>query len=388
MSKVRMLLAQTLEPDDAERSVREILAQLDLGKNQRRYSVGLVHCNQAFVESGALKAVCDRLPFPVLGYNTLLHSTSLGLVDSMLMTAAVLTSDTVKFATGLSAPMGSDMRGPAASMYVETENLLRARPALGLVFAPNLEGVASGEIMTEALDEISDGVPFFGGQPADFTTCMRDPRVIYNGEAYPDRAGIVLVEGDLKPRFHVFPVEAHRRIRQMAIVTESDANVVKQVNGMPVLEFMEQLGLCFEGQLAGTQTIPLFIDRADGAPPTVRAVQSQTPEGWLVLCGNAPVDSTLGIGAIDQEHIINGIKRVTFLTRVSSPDVFLLYSCLSRNIVLGFNYTAEAEALREELDGRVPYVFAYTSGEICPLPSKDGRWRNEFHNMSLITVTF
>ncbi|MDR1081201.1 MAG: FIST C-terminal domain-containing protein [Deltaproteobacteria bacterium] len=388
MSRMKMLIAHTLEPDDVERSVKEILGQLDLARNQRKNSVGLVHCNQAYVESGALKAVCDRLPFPVLGYNTFLHSSSLGLVDSMLMTLAVLTSDTVKFATGLSSPMTRDVRRPAASMYVETENLLRARPAMGLVFAPNIPLVASGEIMTEALDEISDGVPFFGGQPADFTTYMRSPSVIHNGAAYPDRAGLVLIEGDIRPRFHVFPVAAHRRIRQMAIVTESEANVVKQVNGMPAMEFMEQLGLCFEGQLTGAHTIPLFIDRCDGTPPTVRAILSQTPEGWLVLCGRVPVDSTLGIGAMNQEHILDGVKRITFLTRTWVPDVFFLYSCLSRNIVLGFNYAIEAEAVREELNGHVPYVFSYCSGEICPLPSKDGRWRNGFHNMSLVTVNF
>ncbi|MDR1040908.1 MAG: FIST C-terminal domain-containing protein [Deltaproteobacteria bacterium] len=388
MSKVRMLIAQTLEPDDVDRSVGEILGQLNLPKNLRQSSVGIVHCNQAFVESGALKAVCDRLPFPVLGYNTLLHSSSLGLVDSMLMTATVLTSDTVKFAAGLSGPMGRDMLGPTAAMYVETENLLRSRPVMGLVFAPNLPGSASGEILTEALDEISDGVPLFGGQPADFTTHMRNPRVIYNGDTYTDRAGIVLVEGDLKPRFHVFPVSAQRRIRQMAIITESDGNIVKQVNGMPVLEFMEQLGLCFEGRLAATHTIPLFIDRHDGAPPFVRAILAQTPEGWLILCGRAPVDSTLGIGAMDQAHIIDGVKQVTAATRLASPDVFILYSCLSRNIVLGFNYAAEAEALREELNGRIPYVFAYASGEICPIRTREGKWRNEFHNMSLIAVTF
>jgi hypothetical protein len=383
-----MLLSQTLEPDDVDRSVDDILGQLDLVRCQLRYSVGIVHCNQAFVESGAMKAVCDRLPFPTLGYNTYLHSTSLGLLANMLMTVTVLTSDTVKFAAGLSAPMSESIAAPAASLYVETENLLRARPAMGLTFAPNLEGVASGELLTETLDNVSDGVPFFGGQPADFTTFMRSPRVLFNGEAFPDRAGIVLVEGNVKPRFHVFPVDASKRIRQKAIITESEGNIVKQVNGMPVLEFMESLGLCFEGRVTGTHTIPLFIDRWDGSTPMVRAIQSQTPEGWLVLCGKAPVESTLGIGAIDQRHILEGVRRVSLRMKVLSPDVFVLYSCLSRNIVLGFNYAAEAEAVRQELAGQVPYIFAYTSGEICPLPLKDGRWRNEYHNMSLVTFSF
>jgi hypothetical protein len=383
-----MLIAQTSDPDDTGNAVREILAQLDLSRNQMRHSMGLVHCHNAFVESGALKAVCARLPFPVLGYNTYLHSSSLGAIENMLMTATVLTSDTVKFSAGLSSPIHDDVRGPTAAMYVETENLLRGRPAMGIIFPPKLTGLATGEILTEALDEVSDGVPFFGGQPADYTTYLRDPKVFFNGEDYHDRAAMVLIEGDVRPRFHVFPVSAEKRIRQKAIITASERNVVKEVNGMPVLDFMESLGLCFEGKMAGTTTIPLFLDRWDGSPPTVRSILAQTPEGWLILSGRAPIDSTLGIGAMDETHILEGVRRVTSLARLSRPEVFVLYSCLSRNVSLGFNYKSEAEAVRLGLDGNAPYLFAYTSGEICPVMLKDGKWHNEYHNMSLVTFSF
>jgi hypothetical protein len=385
-----MLLAQTLEPDDAEYAVREILGQLDLPRNLRRHSAGVVHCNQAFVESGALKALCDRLPFPVLGFNTYLHASSLGLVDSMLMSAAVLTSDTVSFAAGLSAPMAPDMRGAAASMYVETENRLGARPAAGLVYGPILPGLASGEILTAAIDEASDGVPLFGGLPADFTSVMRDPRVIFNGEAYRDRAGIILVQGEVSPRFRVYPVSAHRMIRQKAIITGARGNIVTRVNDMPVVEFMESLGLCFEGRVTGPITIPIFISGSgEGAEPVIRVILDQTAEGALILSGDAPVDSTLGLGAIDERHILGGIRHAAGLMRGFPPDVSLLYSCLSRNVVLGFSYTAEADLLRRELEGiAAPYVFSYVGGEICPVPGADGKLVNRFHNMALATFSF
>jgi hypothetical protein len=83
----------------------------------------------------------------------------------------------------------------------------------------------------------------------------------------------------------------------------------------------------------------------------VRAVQFQTPEGWLVLCGKAPVDSTLGLGGIDQQHILDGARHISVLMKIMNPELFFLYSCLSRNIDLGFNYTAEAEAVQEEVAG-------------------------------------
>jgi hypothetical protein len=157
---------------------------------------------------------------------------------------------------------------------------------------------------------------------------------------------------------------------------------------MPVLEFMESLGLCWGGQITGTHSIPLFLDRNDGRPPIVRTIQSQTPDGHIILCGNAPVDTTLGFGAMDQKHILESVRRVSILMKLLTPDVFCLYSCISRNIALGLNYTAEAEAVRRDLEGMVPYLFAYSSGEICPIMLKDGKWHNEFHNMSLVTANF
>ncbi|MDR2461137.1 MAG: FIST C-terminal domain-containing protein [Deltaproteobacteria bacterium] len=387
---INMLLAHTLEVDDKDLALRDILLQLDLPHCQKNHSVGIIHCTHPFIESGVVQAICERLPFPVLGINTLLHSSALGLVDNMLLTITVFTSDDIKFATGLSAPLEAkgNLKANIADIYVETENLMSSRPSLGLVFGPSLTYCAMGEILVEVLNEVSDGVPFFGALAADYSTYIRHPRIIYNGKTYNDRLGIILMEGKLSPRFCVYPVSDKKTIRQKAIVTDSEGNLIRKVNGMPVLEFLESLGLCWAGQISGTHTIPLFLDRNDGQPPIVRTIQSQTPDGGIILCGNAPVDTTLGFGAMDIKHILESVRRVSILMKLLNPDVFYLYSCISRNIALGLNYTAEMEAVHHDLEGLVPYLFSYSSGEICPLIQKDGRWHNEFHNMSLVTANF
>jgi hypothetical protein len=385
---IDMLLAQTLEVDEKEVALRDILLQLDLRRHQKKHSVGILHCNHSYIESGVVKAVCERLPFPVVGMNTLLHSSSLGLIDNVLLTLCVLTSDEVKFATGLSEPLSGDLRSAAADAYVETENLLSSRPAMGLVFGPSMTNCAVGELLVEILNEVSDEVPFFGALAADYSTFIRHPRTIFNGGAFEDRLALVLLEGNLSPRFFVYPVSDQKAIRQKAIVTDSDKNIVKKVNGMPAMEFLESLGLSWAGHIAGTHCIPIFLDRNDGHIPIVRSILTQTPEGHIVLCGNAPVDSTLGFGAIDQKHILDTVKRVSILMKLLTPDVFCLYSCISRNIALGLNYTAEVEAVHRDLEGLVPYLFCYSNGEICPTAMKDGKWRNEFHSMSLVAANF
>jgi hypothetical protein len=183
-------------------------------------------------------------------------------------------------------------------------------------------------------------------------------------------------------------VSDKKTIRQKAIVTDSENNIVKKVNGMPVLEFLESLGLCWAGQISGTHSIPILLDRNDGHPPVIRTILTQTSDGHIILCGNVPLDTTIGFGAMDQQLILDNIKRISILMKLLTPDAFFLYSCISRNIALGLNYTAEVEEVHRGLEGLVPYLFSYSSGEICPTMMKDGKWLNEFHNMSLITTNF
>ncbi|MDR2354347.1 MAG: hypothetical protein LBF22_14550 [Deltaproteobacteria bacterium] len=384
---IEILLAQSLEVDDIELTLRDILNQLNPSGSLRKNSLGILHCNHAFIESGAVQAICERLPFPVVGLNTILNSSSLGFLDNMLLSIIVLTSDEVKFATGLSGPLDIDLRSSFINMYLETENLLSSRPAFALLFAPISSIYPIGERIVQIIDEVSDGVPLFGAQPSDYTTYIRDPQIIYNGATYRDRAAIVLVEGKIKPRFNVFPLSPLKGIHQKAIITAAEDNIIMEVNGIPVLEFLESLGLCWYGQISGTHTIAIFLDKNDGNSPIIRIIQSQTPEGHIVLSGNAPIQTTLGLGAWSISDSLDVITRVGHQVRLLVPDVILLYSCLSRNITLGLDYMAEMEAVHNQLKPLVQYSFAYTGGEICPVYRKDGKIHNEYHNMALITLS-
>jgi hypothetical protein len=133
--------------------------------------------------------------------------------------------------------------------------------------------------------------------------------------------------------------------------------------------------------------IPIFLERGGGRPPTVRAIIDQTQDGGILLAGNAPAGATLGIGAMDVPHILEGVSRAARIMSLSAPCTTFLYSCLARSISLGLNFTMEMEALRREVAGRIPYLFSYSMGELCPVLLPDGRFHNEFHNMSLVTMS-
>jgi hypothetical protein len=384
---IRLLTAQTREADDGPAAAAEILAGLREAGPLSRYACGLVHCADSFVETGAMSAVCRALPFPTAGVNTILHSSSLGTVDSTLLTVTVLTSPDVRMSAALSEPMDDEVAGPCEALYSEALRALRDRPSAGIVFGPILPGFPSGEMICYELDAASGGMPLFGCLASDIDTGIRSPQVLFDGTAWPTRAALVLLGSSARPKFSVFPVSARKTLRGKAVVTDSEAHLVRQINGLPVLDFLESLGLCREGRLVSTHMIPFFLERGGGRPPIVRAVMEQTADGAILLGGKAPAGSTLGIGAMDISHILDCARRAAAQIRLSSPDATILYSCIARNIGLGLNYTMEIETLRRDLAGCSPYVLAYSMGEICPLVFPDGKWRNEYHNMSLISMS-
>jgi hypothetical protein len=386
---INMLLSHTTEIDDHDAAVKDVLPPLGLERSLKKRSLGIIHCSHEYLVSGAAAAISRRLPFPVVGMNTLFHSTSLGIVDGPLLSLSILTSDDVDFKVSLSEPIElSGAREALLRSFGKARELISEKPSLCLIWSVPRFDFPYGETIVESFEEVMESVPLFGAFAADYTTYLRSPMILFNGEAYSDRMAIVLLEGPLVPNFRFFSAPCKNVLSQKAVVTESEGNIVKRVNGRPALDFMDFLGLCHMDGNSGTHTIPVFIDRHDGAPPSARGIIGTSPEGHIILSGKAPEDSTLGIGALDLSEIIRSIQKVSIVARLLSPRAFFLYSCISRNFALGLNYTDEAEAAGLALGDFVPYLFAYSFGEICPYLDKDGKLRNEFHNMALVTASF
>ena len=350
--------------------------------------MGIIHCPSDFIESGAVEAICDRLPFPVLGTNTLLNSSSLGVMDHMLLTVCVLTSDHVNFAVSLSDPLPQSPARALSKMYVEAENRLSRRPAFMLLYCGTFGLCALGEAVVSTLDEFSDRVPIFGTMAAEFGSGSQTPRIIFNVAAYSDRAAVVLVEGQVTPVFTVHNVPLWRGIQQRAIVTKSRENVISEINGLPAVEFLDSIGLCWYGQITGHMTIPIFVDRGEGGPPVVRTIFSQDDSGSIYLTGWAPPGSTLGFGTLDEREVLQLAASVGLSTRSLYSNLFYVVSCLSRNFILGLNYLAEMERLHSAAERSLHYVFTYAGGEFCPVAEPDGSLKTLFHNMSLVTLAF
>lgn len=379
---LKMLTAFTREIDEVDDAVAEILEQLDMEHTLRGNSLGILTCHEEFLDAGVVKALCDRLPFDVIG-GTTLETGMGGEVDSLLLGISVLTSDDVSFATAYTDPLGDEL-SPIERAYGQAAAALPEAPRLVFTFLP-LSQIFGGELMLGVIDKASGGVPVFGtvacdnpGNPESFIT-------IYNGESSRDRVAIAVASGEIHPRFLIAAITEKKIQRQRAVITESDGSLLMQVNDMPALAFMKELGLTVNDGIEGMSAIPFIVDYNDGAPAVARAMYMVTPEGYIICGAAMPAGATLAIGSIDAaEVLLTAEQAATGVKALGDIQGVLLFSCLSRIAVLGMERTKEIDVIEKYL-GQVPYHMAYSGGEICPVyGAMEGEQANRFHNFTII----
>jgi len=379
---IKTLIAQISELDNPEQAVSEILDQLDIERNLHKNSVGLMACYQDFIENGIVKAICERLPFDVAGINTLNSATSKG-EGPLTLSLTVLTSDDVFFSVGLSAPLTHNHEDSLRELYERTSAKHRDKPSLILAFAPASQHSTAGDYMVDALDTASGGVPIFGMMPSDFTTFLRKPLVIFNGQAYEDSMAVVLISGQVNPRFTCMAIPEEKTLKRKAVITSSQGNILKEINGSPAIDYLKSIGLVKDKRLVSTLTIFLVIYHDDGTEPVVRTILALTPEGYPILGGLAPEGCTIGIGTLDPSDVLNMASQTT--ESLGKYDFVFIASCITRNFILEWNSMAEIKLFQSGLGENAPFLFAYAAGEICPVRGIDDKLVNRFHNLTLVS---
>jgi len=378
---IRSLTATTREIDDPQAAVTEILTMLALDENLLHSSVGIISCFAEFEDTGALKAICDTLPFECVGTTTCLCSAGKE-ADEILFAITVLTSDDCSFQT-LAVQITEEYANSIHSSVIDFLGQSPEKPALFLSYFPLMNNV-SGDMILTAIDDATGGVPLFGLTAIDHTLDYSAAKTIHNGAAFREAAVLCAVYGSPKVEFGIASLDENKFRIQKAIITESDGNVLIGVNGKNAMEYLKEIGFTEEQLPApGVGAVPLIINYMGSIKPVVRAVFAVTSEGHVACGGKMPVGATLGIGHVDMNDVLNTTSR-TVGTLLKRDSVVLCYSCIARYLVLGTNSSAEVEKVIEATDNGAEYHFTYTGGEICPMPDANGNLKNVYHNFTIV----
>jgi len=380
---MKMLNAWTQELDEADIAVAEILEQLDLGRNALQYSAGLLTCSYDFIEAGIVKAICESLPFEVVGCTTLTNADN-GDAGSMLLCLTVLTADDCGFTAGLSASLGADYQGVVDAAVRKAQTVNGDEVKIALAFLPMIE--IAGESMLAALDQALKGAPVFGTIACDSDTAnYSNTYVIYKGEAYRDRLAFLMLTGNVTPRFVVTSTSEQNLTRQQAVITASEGSLLKRVNNVTAMEYFESIGLVTGKGIEAMSSIPFMVDYNDGTQPLARAIYSLNDDGSALCGGVMPEGGSLYIGRMDEEDILlTAETSLKTLFEGGATSGVLMFPCLGRNMVLMVDPLAEIDVVKAQIADRVPWHLAYSGGECCPVYNKSGGLINRFHNFTFI----
>jgi hypothetical protein len=399
---IRTLTASTEHIDDLDAAIADIKSQLNMEERLLKNSVGIIACHYEFANSGAVKAICGALPFEAAGTISTIQGIP-GKAGTLLFTLMVLTSDDVYFKTALSPSLKTNAAGGIEETYkaaVLTGGGIE-NPSLILTYAPFMVE-NSGDEYTAVLSRVSGGIPCFGTLAVDDSADFHETYMIHNGLHYRDRMSLILAFGSITPQFYLATISENRILDKSALITSSEGHILKELNGRPVVEFFESMGLTKASETSYAMTsLPFMVDYNDGTPPVFKVFVHLTEQKYALCAGAMPEGSTLRIGIFDAGDVLLTTKKTLGEARenLAGASGALIYSCISRSMSLGADFLAEMELTREELAGKLPFLMAYSGGEICPTrfnskaenpEGKEGTGGavNRFHNNTFILCVF
>jgi hypothetical protein len=384
---ITMYAAYTEEVDDLESAVAEILEQVDIARLSAR-SVGILFCHYEFIESGVAGGLCARLPFEVIGMTTMAGASG-DRYNSFMLNLAVLSGDDVSFRTIITAPLAAGNAGEAvAAAYREARGALPGDPALIISFFPFLSDISSADVLKQ-LDSACGGIPIWGSVASGMDMSYDDAGVLFNGQIYGKSAVMLLLHGSVVPEFIVESIPDKNIGDRRARITESTGCVLKKINNIPFMEYLDDAGIVMSRIGQDNTTIPLMVDYDDGAKPVALAIYGLTPEKWAMCGGEVPEGAFFFCGEIDQDGILESARdALAQIQGVKGKSCMLMLPCVTRYIMMTPEQDEEMRITCDTLKGKGPFVYALSGGEICPVKDRNGVWRNRHHNFTFSACLF
>ena len=376
---IKMLSAYTLEADDAEYALSEILEQLDLEHNALRHSAGFLFCHPDFIGTGVAQSIAKALPFEVVGGTTICSLTE-GLRDLTGLSISILTSDTVEFSAA-SLP-GGHTPEDIVKVYRDGVGTRSGIPSLMFPFATS----AIGDFAVRTLDELTDNrTPLFGTNTVDNTADSSQAVALHNETTFHDGLALLMAWGDFNASFYVTEISADFIQKQRAIITKSKEHIIMSINDMCAADYLASIGISRDQAVGNLHTIPFILDYGDGTPPVARVFYDITPEGHIITGGLMPENATVAVGSLEKDDITRLINETIEKALVSGKSRgLLLFPCVSHFWALEEPPFA---LIQDKLDHVLPYHVFFSGGEICPVYDTKGQMRNRFHSYTCVACS-
>lgn len=377
---IAMYTARTSEVDDIDGAISEIKQQIDLS-SLKKHSGGLIFCHIDFIESGLVAALCKELPFNVIGMTSMASADEHGysLFDLNL---TVMTSDEVIFEVGMTESINRENYvDEIDQLYSHMRGHVDDDPAMIVTFMPYIQDVSGSDVVT-AMDTICHGIPMWGAITNNVDFNYKTVDTVCNGKHLRAGLAMMFINGPVKPKFIASSFPERNISSSRAVITKSAGTILHEINDLPVLEYLSNIGLIISKENITTTPVMVYYDKSK--EPVALGFYTLFEDGSLLAGGEVPEGTSIAVANIDKEGIFesaeSGLKQIL---DCKDRQVTLLLPCVTRYIMLAPDQESEIRLIQETLaNSDYPFMMGYSGGEICPMPEPDGKLRNRFHNYS------
>jgi hypothetical protein len=246
--------------------------------------------------------------------------------------------------------------------------------------------------MLDGITAACGEIPVFGALTCDETLDYHKCCVIHNGASFSDAAALLLLHGDIRPRFFVENVVGSDDLQeQRGVITKAEGCILEEVNGMPFLEYLADIGVTPDfARNTKAFPVPFKVNYNEGTKSLIRVLFSILPDGRAVFGSEMPVGGLISMQRLGYDDVIETARNMAHLLngiRDESSAIFL-YSCIGRNFLLGMDVDGELTEIAGILGAELPYHLCYGGGEVCPLADEAGALRNHSHTFTLVACAF
>lgn len=256
-----------------------------------------------------------------------------------------------------------------------------------LVFSDALQ-VNATQLARGMASVLPDTVTITGGLAGDGT---RFAETFVMADA-PARTGLVAALGFYGERLRIGWGSAGgwEEFGPLRLVTRSQANVLYELDGQPVLELYKRyLGKYAEGLPASALRFPLSIElpgqEGHGVVRTVVGVDEAAQS--VIFAGDVPEGSRALLMYANFDRLVDGAADAAaqaLAVAGGTPALALCISCGGRRHIFGQRVEDEIEAVANVLGPGTMLAGFYSYGELSPVGRQ---WRCELHNQTMTITT-
>ena len=229
----------TQEMDDLEYAVEDLVRQTE-GFEFKKNSIALVY-GEDFEYEELYERLREKWDFDIVGCTAMSMITGMTGYTLDGISVLLLSADDCTFATGITGTLTkSNYAEEIEKTYKNIEAKLDGEVKMVLAYGIMVKSVddVSGDGYVDILDKLSNGAPVFGGLASD-NFSFSSNRVFWNDVCVADAMNMVLISGNIKPKF-VSKNSIVNRALFSYVITESKANHIFKLGNDTLVDVMDK----------------------------------------------------------------------------------------------------------------------------------------------------